>query len=491
MTQKQGVERSSTGINGLDDILGGGLPCRRLYLVEGDPGAGKTTLSLQFLRAGVKMGEKCLYVTLSETKEELTAGAHSHGWSLDGIDIVEMVADEAELDSEAQVTMYSQSEVELATMIERILEAVSNVNPHRVVFDSLSELRLLAQSSLRYRRQILALKSFFAGRQCTVLLLDDHTSEGSDLQLQSIAHGVISLEQHAPLYGAARRRLRIVKLRGSDFRGGYHDFSIKQGGLIVYPRLVAAEHSHSFTRGPIKSGIRALDALLGGGPERGTSTLVMGPAGTGKSTLAIQYAVAAAERGDHASIFAFDESLQTLEARTSALGIKFTSGRDSGQISLRQVDPAELSPGEFVHLVRESVETNHAKIVIIDSLNGYLLAMPDENYLINQLHELLTYLGRRGVTTVMVAAQHGLFGSNMVSPVDTSYLADMVVLLRFFEYAGKVKKAVSVVKKRSGPHEETIRELRFSSEGIALSEPLQQFRGILTGVPVETVRRGD
>src|SRR4051812_930352 len=491
MTDDKIIERSSTGISGLDDILGGGLPCRRLYLVEGDPGSGKTTLSLQFLRDGVKRKEKCLYVTLSETSEELTAGADSHGWTLDGIDVVEMVADEAELDSEAQVTMYSQSEVELATMIERILEAVSNVNPQRVVFDSLSELRLLAQSSLRYRRQILALKSFFAGRRCTVLLLDDHTSEASDLQLQSIAHGVISLEQHAPLYGAARRRLRIVKLRGSAFRGGYHDFSIKQGGLVVYPRLVASEHSKSFTRGPIESGIRALDALLGGGPERGTSTLVLGPAGTGKSTLAIQYAVAAAERGDHASIFAFDESLQTLEARTKALGIRFTEGRNAGQISLRQVVPAEMSPGEFVHLVRESVETDHAKIVVIDSLNGYVNAMPDEHYLINQLHELLTYLGRHGITTLMIAAQHGLLGSNMVSPVDTSYLADMVVLLRFFEYAGKVKKAISVIKKRSGPHEETIRELRFSSEGIALSEPLQQFRGILTGVPVETVSRGD
>jgi len=481
----------STGIAGLDDILGGGLPRRRLYLVEGDPGAGKTTLSLQFLRDGAKMGEKCLYVTLSETREELAAGAHSHGWTLDGIDVVEMVADEAELDSEAQVTMYSQSEVELATMIEKILEGVAKVNPQRVVFDSLSELRLLAQSSLRYRRQILALKSFFAGRQCTVVLLDDHTSEGSDLQLQSIAHGVISLEQNAPLYGAARRRLRVVKLRGSDFRGGFHDFSIRQGGLLVYPRLVAAEHGKSFTRGPIKSGIQELDNLLGGGPDRGTSTLIMGPAGTGKSTIAIQYAVAAAQRGDHASIFAFDESLETLEARMNALGIKFTEGRNAAQISLRQVDPAELSPGEFVHLVRESVERDHANIIVIDSLNGYLLAMPDEHYLVNQLHELLTYLGRRGVTTIMVAAQHGLLGSNMVAPVDTSYLADMVVLLRFFEYAGKVKKAVSVLKKRSGPHEETIRELRFSNEGIALSEPLQQFRGILTGVPVETAPRGD
>ena len=485
MTDNNGVERSSTGIEGLDNILGGGLPTRRLYLIDGDPGAGKTTLSLQFLRAGVDNGEKCLYVTLSETKEELIAGAASHGWLLDGIDVMEMAADEAELDSESQVTMFSQSEVELAATIKKVLDAVARVNPQRVVFDSLSELRLLAQSSLRYRRQVLALKTFFVGRKCTVLLLDDHTSEGSDLQLQSIAHGVISLEHYAPAYGAARRRLRVLKLRGSEYRGGFHDFSIRHGGLVVYPRLVAAEHSEDFPSGPVRSGIDPLDALLGGGPERGTSTLLLGPAGSGKSTIAFQYAVAAAQRGEHASIFAFEEGLRTLEARTGALGIKFTVGSAPGQVALRQVDPAELSPGEFVHLVRLSVERDRAKVVVIDSLNGYLNAMPDEQFLINQLHEMLTYLGRQGVTTIMVAAQHGLMGAAMSAPVDTSYLADMVVLLRFFEYAGKVKKAISVVKKRSGPHEETIRELRFSARGLDLSEPLTQFRGVLTGVPVE------
>ncbi len=485
-TDSNDIERSGTGIAGLDDILGGGLPSRRLYLLDGDPGAGKTTLSLQYLLEGVKAGEKCLYVTLSETREELIEGARSHGWSLEGIDIVEMGADEGELDSESQVTMFSQSEVELAATIGRVLDAVARVNPQRVVFDSLSELRLLAQSSLRYRRQILALKSFFIGRHCTVLLLDDHTSEDSDLQLQSIAHGVISLEQYAPLYGAARRRLRVIKLRGAEYRGGYHDFSIQRGGLQVYPRLIAAEHGDTFSKGPIRSGIATLDTLLGGGPERGTSTLLLGPAGSGKSTIAVQYAVAAAERGDHAVIFAFDESLHTLRSRTKGLGIRLEEGTLSGQITLRQIDPAELSPGEFVQLVRNSVERDAATVVVIDSLNGYLNAMPDEKFLINQLHELLSYLGRLGVTTIMVAAQHGLVGSHMSSPVDTSYLADSVVLLRFFEHGGKVKKAISVVKKRSGAHEETIRELRFSSStGIVLSEPLTQLRGILTGVPVE------
>jgi circadian clock protein KaiC len=482
---KNVAQRSATGIAGLDDILDGGLIAQRLYLLEGDPGSGKTTLSLQYLLEGVKKGEKCLYVTLSETREELIAGAQSHGWSLDGIEIMEMTADEADLDGDAQVTMFSPSEVELASTTKRVLDAVAQVNPSRVVFDSLSEFRLLAQSSLRYRRQILALKHFFIGRKCTVLLLDDHTSDSSDLQLQSIAHGVISLEQHAPLYGAARRRLRIIKLRGAEYRGGFHDFSIQYGGLVVHPRLVASEHGEDFQRGSIKSGVAALDSLLGGGPERGTSTLLLGPAGSGKSTIAVQYAVAAAERGDHAIICAFDESLRSLETRTAALGIKFKEGTEAGQVTLRQIDPAELSPGEFIDLIRTSVERDNTKVVVIDSLNGYLNAMPDELFLVNQLHELLTYLGRRGVTTIMVAAQHGLLGASMVSPVDTSYLADSVVLFRFFEHAGKVKKAISVVKKRSGPHEESIRELRFSSDGIRLGEPLEQFRGILSGVPVE------
>jgi circadian clock protein KaiC len=381
--------------------------------------------------------------------------------------------------------MYHPSEVELNETTKRVLDAVQRANPSRVVFDSLSEMRLLAQSSLRYRRQILALKQFFVGRRCTVLLLDDRTSEGSDLQLQSIAHGVISLEQFTPIYGAARRRLRVLKFRGTDFRGGFHDFKIRRGGLEVFPRLIAAEHGEDFPASRIKSGVTALDNLLGGGPDRGTSTLLIGPAGSGKSTISTQYAVAAAARGDHAVIFAFDEGLATLEARTASLGIKFKEGTSAGQVRFHQIDPAELSPGEFGWRVRQAVEEDGAKIVVIDSLNGYLNSMPGEQFLTPQLHELLSYLGRRGVTTLMVVAQHGMVGTNMQSPVDASYLADSVVLFRYFEYAGKVKKAVSVVKKRSGPHEESIRELRFDERGIHLSEPLAQLRGILTGVPVE------
>jgi circadian clock protein KaiC len=483
--QPNGDSRSRTGIPGLDDVLAGGLIPHRLYLVEGNPGAGKTTLALQFLMEGARNHEKCLYITLSETKEELSAGAASHGFSLEGIEVVELTPDQNDLDGSTQVTMYPPSEVELHETTKRVLEAVERANASRVVFDSLSELRLLAQSSLRYRRQILALKQFFIGRRCTVLLLDDHTSEGSDLQLQSIAHGVVSLEHLSPVYGAARRRLRVLKFRSTDFRGGYHDFRIRRGGLEVYPRLIAAEHSEPFAAGVIKSGVTALDSLLGGGPARGTSTLLMGPAGCGKSTVAVQYAVAAADRGDHAVIFAFDESLATLEARATELGIKFKEGTKAGNVRLHQIDPAEMSPGEFGWRVRRAVEDDNARVIVIDSLNGYRNSMPEEQFLTPQLHELLTYLGRRGVATIMVVAQHGLVGTSMQSPVDASYLADSVVIFRYFEYAGKVKKAISVMKKRSGAHEESIRELRFDKTGIHLSEPLSQFRGILTGSPVE------
>jgi circadian clock protein KaiC len=477
-------ERSATGIGGLDDVLGGGFAPDRLYLIDGNPGAGKTTLSLQYLLEGARVGEKALYITLSETKEELKAVAASHGWNLDAIEIVELIPSESDLTAETQLTMYHPSEVELNETTKVMLEAVMRVNPRRVVFDSLSELRLLAQNPLRYRRQILALKHFFNGKCCTMLLLDVRTGEGNDMLLHSIAHGVLTLEQMAPEYGAERRRLRVTKFRGAQYRGGYHDFCIKRGGLEVFPRLVANEHQREFADSQIKSGVTALDHLLGGGPDRGTSTLLLGPAGSGKSTIAIQYAVAAAERGDHAAIFAFDESTYTLQARMEALGVRFKAGTEGGQVKITQVDPAELSPGEFAHLIRQSVERDGARVVVIDSLNGYLNAMPEERFLTIQLHEILTYLGRQGVTTLMVVAQHGLMGAAVQSPVDASYLADSVILLRFFESAGYVKKAISVVKKRRGAHEESIREMRFDSAGIHLSEPLVQFQGILTGVPV-------
>jgi circadian clock protein KaiC len=478
-------QRSHTGVPGLDDVLHGGLLAGRFYLVDGDPGAGKTTLALQYLLEGVREGERCLYVTLSETRDELLAGAQSHGWSLDGIEIVELISDDSELAGDQDLTMYHPSEVELTRTTRRVLDAVERHRPSRMVFDSLSELRLLAQSSLRYRRQILALKQFFHGRQCTVLLLDDGTAEGPDLQLQSIAHGVISLEQRSPAYGRTVRQLQVVKFRGSDFRSGYQDMSLRHGGLAIYPRLAAAEHGMPFQRDTLSSGIAELDALLGGGVDRGTATLVVGPPGSGKSTLALQFASAAAARGDHAAVFAFEESKGILLGRAAGMGLPIEEGTGPGQILVRQVDPTDVAPGEFAHIVRQSVERDGARIVIIDSLNGYLHAMPDDNSVMVQLRELLSYLNNQGVATFLVMVQSGMVGPAMRSPVDTSYLADSVVMVRLFEHAGKVKKAISTIKKRSGPHEESIREIWFDGRGIHLGEPLAGLRGILTGVPVE------
>ena len=478
-------DRVTTGIAGLDDILQGGLIARRLYLLEGNPGAGKTTLAQQFLLDGVRLGERCLYITLSETEEELRQGAESHGWTLDGIDVVEMTGPEAEALEDGELTMFHPSEVELSDTTRRILQAIERVDPQRLVFDSLSEMRLLAQGHLRYRRQIMALKQFFAGRDCTVLLLDDRTSEGPDLQLQSIAHGVISLEHMAPVYGRALRQLRIVKFRGSDFRSGYHHMRLSRAGVEVYPRLSAAEHGSAFKSGQLASGVVALDSLLGGGVDIGSSTLVVGPAGSGKSTLALQYASAAARRGDHARIFTFDESRKTMLARLESLGMSVPEGSGPGQVAVHQVDPAEISPGQFAHMVREAVERDGARVVVIDSLNGYVNAMVDGHYLTAQLHELLAYLGNRGVTSFLVAAQSGMIAGQMGTPGDASYLADSVVYLRFFEHSGRVKKAISVLKKRSGFHEDTIRELCFDKDGVRLSAPLTGFRGVLSGVPVE------
>lgn len=486
----QSIQRLKTGIPGLDAVLCGGFIAQRLYLVDGNPGAGKTTIALQFLLEGVRQGEKCTYITLSESRQELEAGARSHGWTLDGIEIIELIPDQDELEGDEQLTMLPPSEVDLSETFRKVLEAVEHGAPSRLVFDSLSEFRLLAQNSLRYRRQILALKQFLQGRHCTVILIDDRTVEGPDQQLHSIAHGVIALESSSPSYGQMRRELQVRKFRGSDFVSGFHDFNILQGGLTVYPRLVAAQHAASFERQFIPSDVAALDALVGGGIERGTSTLFIGPPGSGKSTLAFQYAVAAAARGDHAAAFVFDETKSALLIRSAGLGLRFKEGTGGGEISIHQIDPVAISPGEFAHRVLTSVERDRARVVIIDSLNGYLNAMPADNYLTAQLHELLSYLNNQGVATFITVAQSGMVGSNMSSPVDASYLADSVVLLRYFEFSGTVRKAISVLKRRTGGHEGSIRELRFDEHGIHLSEPLLQLRGILTGVPIEAEQAG-
>ncbi|MGI8654099.1 MAG: ATPase domain-containing protein [Pyrinomonadaceae bacterium] len=474
--------RLATGIEGLDDILQGGFPANRVYLVEGEPGAGKTTLALQFLMEGVRLGEAGLYVSLSETKEELEASARSHGWSLDGIDIHELVPAEETLKPEAQYTIFHPSEIELSETTSAVLEEVERINPKRVVFDSLSEIRLLAHDALRYRRQVLALKQYFIGRQCTVLLLDDKTSNANDLQLQSIVHGVLSLEHLALEYGAERRRLRVIKLRGSRYRGGYHDFNIETGGVVVFPRLVAAEHRKEFAKGNATSDVPELDSLLGGGLARGSSTLIIGPAGSGKSTLGAQFAAASASRGEKSAVFIFDEIVETYVGRAAGIGTNIQSHIDDNLITLKQVDPAELAPGEFADRVLRAVDRDGARLVIIDSLNGYLHAMPEERFLTIQMHELLTSLNQRGVVTLLVLAQHGFLG-DMGTPVDVSYLADTVLLLRYFEAEGAVNRAVSVIKKRSGAHENTIREMKITSQGIRVGEPLTKFHGVLTGVP--------
>jgi circadian clock protein KaiC len=475
--------RAVSAVNGLDRVLGGGFPAHRLYLIDGDPGTGKTTLALQFLLEGVRRGEPVLYVTLSETKEELQSVADSHGWSLDGITIHEL-ADDASLRPDTQYTVFHPSEVELSDTMTTVFQTIERVRPRRAVFDSLSEMRLLAHDALRYRRQILALKQFFIGRECTVLLLDDRSAAGSDQQLQSLVHGVVRLEQLAAEYGGARRRLRVVKLRGVEFPSGYHDYAIKTGGLQAYPRLIAAEHHEPFTREMLPSGLPALDALVGGGLARGTTTLIMGPAGSGKTLVAANFVAAAATRGERTVLFLFDEGRATLLAGTEGVGLDLRPHIDAGRVTLQQIDSAELSPGEFVHRVREAVEEGEARLVVIDSLNGYVSAMPEERFLDSHLHELFAYLRQRGIVAIVIMSQHGIIG-HMQSTIDVSYIADAVILTRFFEARGAVRKAISIVKKRASAHEDTIRELKITSQGLHVSEPLRDFRGIFTGVPQE------
>ncbi len=472
-----------TDIAGLDDVLAGGLERRRTFLLEGSPGTGKTTIALQFLMAGAATGESCLYITLSETEDELRSTARAHGWKLDGVEIYELVPPESLLDEQQQQSLLYSSDLELGESTKRVFEAFQRVKPHRVVIDSLSEIRLLAQSSLRYRRQILALKHYFARSGATVLMLDDLTTEMHDKTVHSVAHGVIRLEELAPDYGAERRRLRVVKYRGRRFRGGYHDFTINTGGVRVYPRLVSAEHKTEFTRDVLTTASGEFNALLGGGVGRGSSVLLLGPAGTGKSLLALTFVANAIGRGEQAAMFVFDEELGLLIERAKGLGFDLQAMVDTGSLVLEQVDAAELTPGEFTARVRQCVEQHRARTVVIDSLNGYQAAMPGEYALVLHVHELLQYLNRQGATTFLTVAQHGLVG-DMKSPVDVTYLADTVILLRYFEAQGHVRRAISVIKKRTGAHEDTIREYRIGSHGIALGPPLTGFQGILRGVPM-------
>jgi circadian clock protein KaiC len=473
----------STGISGLDSILAGGLIKNRIYLIEGEPGTGKTTTGLQFLVAGARNGESVVYITLAETAAELQGVAQSHGWNLDGIHIHEVLPSENLLNPEVEYTMFHPSEVEMGTTTQMILSVIDKHKPTRVVIDSLSELQLLADSPLRYRRQVLALKQFFASRSCTVMLLDDRTAAGIDLQVRSIAHGVITLDQSVKDYGAERRRVRVVKYRGVAFRGGMHDYDIQYGGLCVYPRLVAAESRVMGKRVQLKSGLAELDTLLGGGLEEGTSTLIAGPPGTGKSSLAAQFVTAAAKRGQTSAMFLFEEAANNLLNRADGLGMEIRKPYDDGTLSIQQIDPAELSPGEFSTVVCQAADRG-CKVIVIDSINGYLNAMPDERFLTTHLHELLTYLGQRGVVTILVGVQQGMLGGQMSTTVDASYLADNVLMLRYFEHDGEVKQAVSVFKKRGSLHERTIRQFSMSKDGIKVGAALRGFRGILTGVPV-------
>jgi circadian clock protein KaiC len=477
--------RCTGGISGLDDILAGGFPSNCFYLIKGDPGSGKTTLALQFLLEGVRRGESVFYITLSETRAELLQVAESHGWSLDKIPLLDLSAIETLLKPEAQTTVFHPSEVELNKITRLLLDEAERLKPVRVVFDSLSEFRLVAETPLRYRRQLLKLKQAFVKLGSTVLLLDDKMDKagvGVDPHVLSLTHGVIEMEQLSPDYGKSRRRLRISKMRGVQFREGYHDYTIVTGGLEIFPRLVAAEHHLDFARESVSSGVEGLDRLLGGGLDRGTTTLLIGPAGSGKSSVAIQYAVQMARNGEPASFFAFDETLGIMVARAEALGLPLKEQIQSGKVKVRQVDPAEISPGEFAYLVCQSVEAG-AKLVVIDSLNGYLNAMPGEKYLNNQLHELAGYLNQQGVITILVMAQHGMVTA-LEAPVDLSYLCDTVINMRYFETAGEVKQLMAVIKKRSGSHEKAIRQFSLDGgTGLRIGEPLTQFVGILTGAP--------
>ncbi len=474
----------TSGLPALDHILRGGYAANRVHLIEGEPGAGKTTLGLQFLLEGRAKNERCLYITLSEGRDELVHVAETHGWDMTGIEIFELVPPELSLDPDLEQSILYASDLELGETLRLVMQEVERVSPSRVVFDSLSEIRLLSQGALKFRRQVLALKYFFATRHCTVLFLDDLTQSEEDLSLHSLAHGVIRLEQIAQTYGAERRRLRVFKMRGRAFLGGFHDYIIRTGGLDVFPRLVAGSHPDTGGfREQALSGVAQLDALVGGGLDYGTATLIVGPSGCGKSTIAMQYVDAALERGEKALFISFDETERVFLHRASGLGWDFSKVLASKQMVFRQVDPAELSPGEFANAVSKAVEQNGATVVILDSLTGYQHAMPEEQFLLLQMHEMLTYLNQQGVLTFVILAQSGMVGV-MQTPVDMTYLCDTALLLRFFEADGEIRRAISVIKKRTGAHENSIREMKIDGQGIQVGDKLSGFRGILTGVPI-------
>ncbi len=474
-------DRVSTGIAELDTVLGGGLTAKRSYLLEGTPGSGKTTIALQFLLEGARVGEPGLYITLSETAAELREVAESHSWSLDQIELFELVNEEG-LDPDSEQSILEPSEVELGETLKGVRECVDRLRPTRVVFDSLSEMRLLAQSSLRYRRQILALKQYFSTRNCTVLMLDDRSSDPGDLQLHSIAHGVITLEQATQEYGSERRRLRVVKMRGVKYRGGFHDFAIQSGGVAVFPRLVAAEHHRDFNPTLLSTGVAAFDEMLGGGLSPGTNTLLNGPSGVGKTTTAVRAGLTAIERGEKAAYYLFDEGMATMLARSRAMGMDLEPHIDSGMLQVFQIDPAELSPGEFASWIRRAVEKDGVRFIAIDSLNAFLQAMPGEKYLLLQMHEMLSYLNQQGVVTMLVLGQHGIVG-DVRSEIDLSYLSDTIVLFRYFEARGNVLKAISVAKSRTTEHQGSIRQFRLTNSGVEIGKPLKDFEGVLTGLP--------
>jgi circadian clock protein KaiC len=472
----------STGIQGLDEILGGGLPPGQIYLVEGESGAGKTTLGLQFLLAGQRRGERTLWITLSETERQLRQTAQSHGWSLDGIEVCNPITADGVRHGEEKYSFFSPADVELEQIRQAIVAATERVRPSRVVFDPFSDVRHLAREVLHYRRQVLSLREFFNEHGCTVLLMQELTrGTAGDLQAEALVHGYMTLHQDAPEYGGQRRRVRVHKMRAMRFRDGYHDFSIQTGGIEVYPRLLAPPHVDKHPEQAISSDVVELDSLLGGGMDRGSSLLIMGAAGVGKSTLATQYAVAGARRGEKAIVFIFDESVRSFRARAEKLGFPIAALLEDGTLTLLQVDTAEVSAGRFTNMVMQAVEGG-VRTVVIDSLTGFLNSMPEERFLVAYLHELLTTLGQRDVLTILTLAQHGLVGE-VAAPIDLSFLSDTVLLIRYFEAFGKIRRAISAVKKRAGAHENTVREMRIEAGGIHIGEPLTHFQGVLSGVP--------